>query len=169
MLQRRFTGGSRITDKSIATYVHIGFIKELMPKAKIVVVSRDPRDNALSIYKNMFADGLHRYSNDLRDIARFMRMFEAQIAYWDDAAPGSFTTISYEELIADPETQSRRLIADVGLDWEEACLDFHQSKARVDTLSNVQVRQPIYASSVGAWRSYESELAPFIETYGPIR
>ena len=169
MLKDRYPGAKRITDKSIGTYVHIGFIKQLFPAAKIVVVSRDPRDNALSIYKNMFADGLHRYSNDLSDIARFMRLFEAQVAFWSEVSPDAFTTISYEELIADPETQSRRLIENVGLEWQEACLSFHQNTARVDTLSNVQVRQPIYASSVGAWRAYETELAPFIETYGPIR
>jgi tetratricopeptide (TPR) repeat protein len=169
LLQARFPGVARITDKSIGTYVNIGFIKTIMPSAKIVVVRRDPRDNSLSIYKNMFADGQHRYSNDLADIARFMRLFEEQVDFWEEAAPGSFTTIRYDDIIAEPEAQSRKLIADVGLEWQDACLSFYQSTARVDTLSNVQVRQPIYASSVGAWEKYKTELAPFIETYGPIR
>jgi tetratricopeptide (TPR) repeat protein len=169
MLQARFPGVGRVTDKSIATYVNIGFIKTVLPSARIVVVRRDPRDNALSIYKNMFADGQHRYSNDLADIARFMRLFEKQVAFWDDAAPGSFTTIRYDDIIAEPEAQSRKLIADVGLDWEDACLSFYDNTARVDTLSNVQVRQPIYASSVGAWEKFEAELAPFIQTYGAIQ
>jgi tetratricopeptide (TPR) repeat protein len=169
LLQARFPGVARITDKSIATYVKLGFIKTILPNAKIVVVRRDPRDNALSIYKNMFADGQHRYSNDLADIARFMRLFEEQVDFWEGAMPGSFTTVRYDDIIAEPEAQSRKLIADVGLEWQDACLSFYQSTARVDTLSNVQVRQPIYASSVGAWEKYKTELAPFIETYGPIR
>ena len=168
VLQSRFPGAAWITDKSIATYVNIGFIKAIMPNARIVVVRRDPRDNALSIFKNMFADGQHRYSNDLADIARFMRLFEEQVAFWEEAAPGSFTTIRYDDIIAEPEAQSRKLIADVGLDWQDACLSFYDNAARVDTLSNVQVRQPIYASSVGAWKRFEKELAPFLETYGPI-
>ena len=168
LLQARFPGVTRITDKSIATYVRIGFIKTIFPNAKIVVVRRDPRDNALSIFKNMFVDGQHRYSNDLADIARFMRLFEEQVAFWEEAAPGSFTTIRYDDIIAEPEAQTRQLISDVGLEWQDACLSFYDSGARVDTLSNVQVRQPIYASSVGAWKRFEKELAPFLETYGPI-
>lgn len=168
VLQARFEGAGRITDKSISTYTHIGFIKALLPNAKIVVVQRDPRDTAVSLYKNMFADGQHRYANDLGDIARFTRLHETQVAFWEAEAPGSFTTARYEDFITDPEGASRRLIADVGLEWEEACLSFYTSGARVDTLSNVQVRQPIYASSVGVWRKHEEALAPFLETYGSV-
>jgi tetratricopeptide (TPR) repeat protein len=168
LLQTRFPQVGRITDKSIATYVKIGFIKHIMPNARIVVVRRDPRDNAMSIFKNMFADGQHRYSNDLRDIARFIRLFDEQVAFWEAEVPGSFTTVRYDDIVANSEAVSRKLIENVGLEWQDACLSFYDSKTRVDTLSNVQVRQPIYASSKGAWEKYADELAPFIETYGPI-
>ncbi|MEP5762848.1 MAG: sulfotransferase [Litoreibacter sp.] len=168
MLRSRFPGATRITDKSISTFNHIGFVKLIFPNAKIVVVERDPRDTAISLYKNMFGDGLHRYSNDLGDIARFTTLFEEQIAFWLEMAPDSFTRVKYEDFISDPEMASRQVIESVGLEWHDACLSFYDSGARVDTLSNVQVRQPIYGSSMGAWRKHEEALEPFFKIYGKI-
>ncbi|MFY0692296.1 MAG: sulfotransferase [Paracoccaceae bacterium] len=161
----RLPGADLVTDKSISTYASIGLVKRMMPKARIVVVRRDPRDNALSIYKNMFRHGSHRYSNNLRNIARFMKIFEAQLAYWKRHCPDQFYEIRYEELTADPEVQSRALIDAVGLEWEDSCLSFYESKRMVKTLSSAQVRQPMYSSSVAAWKRFEKELQPFIDEY----
>ena len=161
----RVADTAHVTDKSISTFANIGLVRRMLPEAKIIVVLRDPRDNALSIYKNLFRPGLHRYSTNLKNIARFTRLFEAQMAYWSETCPDAFTTISYEDLIADPETHSRALIDAAGLEWEDQCLSFHQNRARVKTLSSVQIRQPIYASSTKAWEKYEKELQPFIEEY----
>lgn len=161
-------GAGHVTDKSISTYLYIGLLQKVMPKARFIVVRRDPRDNALSIYKNHFQDGLHRYSNDLRHIAGFLRQFEGVISYWREASPEPFHEINYEDLIADPEPHSKALIAAAGLEWEEACLSFYETKRVVRTLSSAQVRQPIYASSVGAWRTFEADMAPFLEAYGPV-
>ncbi|MEM6407153.1 MAG: sulfotransferase [Pseudomonadota bacterium] len=165
-LADRFPDAANVSDKSIASYSTIGLIRHALPDAKIIVVRRDPGDNALSIYKNLFEPGQHRYSTALRDIARFMRLFEAQLDYWRAALPGAFYELRYEELIADPEAQSRFLVAAAGLEWEEACLSFYDNKRQVDTLSATQVRQPIYSSSVAAWRKYEDEMRPFWEAYG---
>ncbi len=164
-LATRFPGARYVTDKSISSYASIGFIRYAVPDARIIVVRRDPADNALSIYKNMFRDGTHRYATDLRTIAKFMRLFERQLAFWQEQTPDAFSEIKYEELIADPEPQSRALIANVGLEWQDACLSFYDNARRVDTLSTTQVRQPIYASSVGAWKRYEANMAPFLEEY----
>ena len=164
-LAQRFPGAGHVTDKSISSYAMIGFIRHALPDAKIIVVRRDPGDNALSVYKNLFAGGTHRYAADLRHIASFFRLFEAQLAYWAKALPGSFSQIKYEELIANPEPQSRQLVVDAGLGWEDACLSFYNSARRVDTLSTTQVRQPIYSSSVGAWKRFGAEMTPFWEAY----
>ncbi len=165
MLAARFPDAAYVTDKSISSYGAIGFIRHALPDARIVVVRRDPADNALSIYKNMFAGGQHRYATDLRNIARFYKLFEAQVAFWERHCPDAFAQIRYEDLIADPEGQSRQLIAAAGLEWEDACLSFYDNKRQVDTLSTTQVRQPIYNSSVGAWRRHEAAMAPFIEEF----
>lgn len=153
----------RITDKSIQNHLILGHLHRAMPRAGLVVVRRDPRDIALSIYKNYFADGTHRYSNDLADIARYMKSFERIVAFWKDRVP--VHEIVYEELIADPEAQARALLEALGLEWQPDCLNFHRRSGAVKTLSIAQVRQPIYSSSSGAWRRYETEMQPFIETW----
>ncbi|EPX81500.1 tetratricopeptide repeat-containing sulfotransferase family protein [Litoreibacter arenae] len=163
-----FPEATTVTDKSISSYATLGFLAKIMPDARFVVVRRDPRDNALSLYKNQFREGLHRYANDLGDIAFFLRQFEQMVEFWRDQSPTKFHEIRYEQLIAEPEAQSRALVAAVGLDWEDACLSFYETKREVRTLSATQVRQPMYSSSVGAWKKFEQDMAPFIKAYGAI-
>ncbi len=157
-MRSRFPDADRITDKSIQTYLVMGFVKLALPRARVVVVRRDPRDNLLSIYKNVFHDGAHRYAYDLRDLGIYYKLFEEMIDYWRKRLPGYFHEISYDALTADPEAESRKLLAACDLEWQDQCLNFHQNKNRVDTLSIYQVRQPIYRSSVKAWQRYETEL-----------
>lgn len=155
-----------ITDKSILSYLIIGLLHHTLPDARFVVVQRDPRDIALSIHKNFFATGTHRYANDLTDIAHAIKRFRRHVAHWKAVLPGVIHEIRYEELVADPEPHSRALIAAAGLDWQDACLDFHKNTDAVKTLSVSQVRQPIYTGSAQAWKTYERELQPFIEAWG---
>jgi hypothetical protein len=94
-----------------------------------------------------------------------MRLFEAQLAHWRAAMPEAFHEVQYEALIGDPEAQSRALVAAAGLEWEEACLSFYASARKVDTLSSTQVRQPIYSSSVGAWKRHADQMETFWRAY----
>ncbi|MBM7067157.1 tetratricopeptide repeat-containing sulfotransferase family protein [Actibacterium sp. 188UL27-1] len=155
-----------VTDKSIQTHLIIGVLKQALPGARFIIVTRDPRDIALSIYKNVFAPGRHRYAYDLTHIAAYIRSYDRMMAFWREAMPDDLVEIAYEDLVADPETKTRELIAAAGLDWHEACLNFHENPRTVKTLSVHQVRQPIYRSSRQAWRRYETELQPFIQAYG---
>ncbi|RLJ59390.1 tetratricopeptide repeat protein [Litoreibacter meonggei] len=164
-LKELFPDAPMVTDKSISSYATMGFLAKVMPKARFVVVRRDPRDNALSIYKNQFRDGLHRYANNLEHIAVFLGQFEEMVEFWRVQLPGSFHEIKYEGLIADPEAQSRGLVEAVGLEWEDACLSFYETKREVRTLSATQVRQPMYSSSVGAWKKFERDMEPFLNAY----
>jgi len=158
-----FPEADRITDKSIQTYTLMGFVKLALPRARVVVVRRDPRDNLLSIYKNVFLEGAHRYAYSLHDLGIYYKLFEQTIDYWRARLPGYFHEISYDALTADPETEARNLLAACDLEWEDACLSFHQNRNRVDTLSVYQVRQPIYRSSVKAWQRYENDLGELFE------
>ena len=161
---RRFPGARHVTDKSIYTFEHVGALKLALPNARFVVVRRDPRDNLFSIYKSRFAQGTHGYAYDLEKLARYYGEFERMIDLWRDRVPGWFHEVSYETLVANPEEETRRLIAACGLDWEDACLSFHESAGRVQTLSVFQVRQPITSASVKGWRRFEAELKPMIDT-----
>ncbi|ULB12687.1 sulfotransferase (plasmid) [Cereibacter azotoformans] len=162
-MRRRFPDAAQVTDKSIQTHAWMGFIASALPKAKFVVVRRDPRDTALSIYRNVFAENTHLYAYDLRDLGLYFRMFEELIDFWREKLPGGFHEIQYEDLVAHPEEESRRLIAACGLPWEDACLNFHENTRRVQTLSLYQVRQPIYRSSTRAWERHAADLKEFID------
>jgi len=168
ILRARFPEAPRVTDKSIQTYLFLGLIRMALPKARFIVVRRDPRDTLLSIYKNKFPDGTHLYAYDQRDLAKYWRTFEQMVDFWRERLPGAFHEISYEALVADPEPQSRALIAACGLDWEDACLNFHENRRKVDTLSVFQVRQPISRASLAGWKRHEADLAPMLEELGPL-
>lgn len=155
-----------LTDKSIMAFLIYGLLHATLPNARFIVVHRDPRDIAVSIYKNYFNGGTHRYANDLATIADTIKSFRRIVAHWRKILPDRFTEIRYEDLVADPDTQSRHLILAAGLEWEEQCLNFHQSTGTVKTLSLHQVRQPIYQSSAAAWRRYEADLQPFFDAWG---
>ncbi|MFV0336000.1 MAG: tetratricopeptide repeat-containing sulfotransferase family protein [Tropicimonas sp.] len=151
-----------VTDKAIQAHLVMGLLRQAIPGARFIVVRRDPRDCLYSIYKNMFAPGKHRYAYDLEDLAAYYASFLKILDFWREVMPGGFHEVHYEDLVADPEPQSRALIAAAGLDWEDACLQSHKSGGAVKTLSMQQVRQPIYRSSAQAWRRYEAELQPLV-------
>ncbi|MGR3570628.1 sulfotransferase [Brevirhabdus sp.] len=153
----------QLVDKSIQTYGFLPLIRRALPNARIIVVRRDPRDTLLSIYKNVFPAGLHGYAYDLKDLAEFYTLFDGMIGFWRDLVPDWFTEMHYEDLIADPDAASRRLIAAAGLAWEDACLSYRDNAQTVRTLSLFQVRQPIYKSSLKAWQRYEDELQPMLK------
>jgi tetratricopeptide (TPR) repeat protein len=163
---RRHPGAARVTDKSIATYAVLGFVPLALPRAKVVVVRRDPRDLGFSLYKSWFADGQHRYAARQEDIAGFIRLFAGQVAFWRKALPGEFLELSYEALVADPEAEVRRLLDFCGLPWDPACLEFHRAGRPVATLSAAQVRAPIRRDAVGAWQRHAASLAPFLAALG---
>ncbi len=159
----RFPEASRITDKSIKSYMHMGLLKLALPKARFIVVRRDPRDTLLSMYKNKFPEGTHSYAYDLKDLAHYYGTFVEMVDFWRERVPDWFYEVNYDELVSNPEEESRKLIDACGLDWEDACLNFHENKNKVQTLSLYQVRQPITKASVKGWKRYEKELEPMIE------
>lgn len=163
MMRERFPETPQITDKSIQTYLTLGLMKLAMPNARFIVVRRDPRDTLLSIYKNVFPEGTHLYGYDQVDLARHYSTFVRMVDFWRERVPGWFHEIQYEELVADPEPQSRALIAACGLEWEDACLNFHENTRKVETLSVFQVRQPISKGSVKAWARYGDRLKPMLD------
>ncbi|MFP7570966.1 tetratricopeptide repeat-containing sulfotransferase family protein [Marivita sp. S2033] len=155
-----------MTDKSIMAFLIYGLLHASLPNARFIVIHRDPRDIALSVYKNHFSGGTHRYATDLAAIAEVIKTFRKITAHWRDTLPDRFSEIRYEDLVAAPDQTSKSLIAAAGLDWQERCLDFHKSGGTVKTLSLHQVRQPIYQSSAAAWRRHEAELQPFLDAWG---
>jgi len=162
-LTHHYPGTSHITDKSIMTYKRMGLLKAAMPNCKFIIVRRDPRDNLLSIYRNKFADNTHLYAYNLENLGTYYKQFLRIMDFWRNKMPTGFMEINYEDLINDPETQAQKLVNYCNLDWENKCLEFYKSERQVKTLSILQVRQPIYKSSVKAWQRYEQDLQPLFK------
>jgi len=155
-------GKACFIDKLPANFLYVGHIARALPNARIVCLRRNPMDTIWSNYKNLFASqsAYYAYSYDLMDIAHYYARFDRLMALWDDLWSGRVLQLSYEELVANQEQQTRRLLDHCGLAWDAACLSFHENKAAVATPSAAQVRQPLNADSVGKWRAHEEALAP---------
>jgi len=155
-------GKPRFTDKLPANFLYIGHILRALPAARIVCLRRNPMDTLWSNYKNLFASqsAYYAYSYDLMDTARYYVRFDRLMAMWESLWPGRVLQLSYEGLVADQEGQTRRLLAHCDLDWDEACLSFHENSAAVATPSAAQVRRPINADAIGKWRSHADAMAP---------
>lgn len=161
-LRKHGGGAVRVTDKMPGNFLHLGLIALLLPKAKLIHCRRDPLDTCLSIYFHHFA-AYHPYAYDLKNLGYYYRQYERLMAHWRDALPVEIFEVRYEEMVANQEEVSRKLVDFCGLDWDERCLSFHQSKRSVRTASNWQVRQPIYKSAVQRWKRYERHLGPLKE------
>jgi len=158
----------RVTDKMPANYFVIGLIHLMLPNAKIIHVQRNPVDNCLSCFTNLFR-AKQEYTYDLAELGRYYADYARLMAHWRRVLPaGAFLDIRYEDIVADQEAAARRLLAFCDLEWDAACLDFHANKRAIRTASITQVRQPIYGTSVERWRSYEKFLGPLLDTLGEL-
>lgn len=153
-------GTSRFVDKLPANFLYVGHIARALPNARIVCLRRHPMDTVWSNYKNLFASqsAYYAYSYDLMDTARYYARFDRLMRLWARRFPGRVLELSYEALVADQEAQTRALLAYCGLDWDAACLSFHENRAAVATPSAAQVRRPLNADAVARWRRYEAQL-----------
>jgi tetratricopeptide (TPR) repeat protein len=152
-------GKHRFIDKMPNNFRHIGLIHLILPDAKIIDARRDPMACCFSNFKQLFAAG-QQFTYSLDDIARYYRAYVELMAHWDAVLPGAVLRVTYEELVADLETQVRRILAFCDLDFEPGCVDFHKTVRRVHTASSEQVRRPISAEAVDHWRHFEPWLEP---------
>jgi thioredoxin-like negative regulator of GroEL len=159
-------GQTRLTDKALLNIEYLGLIHLCLPGARIVHCRRDPRDVGLSCFASRFSEGLD-YAYDLAELGRYWRAYDRLMAHWRAVLPaGRLFEAPYEAVVDDVETWSRRLIAHCGLDWDDACLRFHESGREVRTASFAQVRRPVYRSSVGRWRRFAPHLGPLLDALG---
>lgn len=160
---RPFTGHTRrFIDKYPLNFQNIGLIRAALPNACIIHMRRTPMDACYAIYKFLFNEA-YAWSYDLDEIAKYYVAYRRLMEHWYKLFPGKILDIAYEDLVSDVEKTARKLVADLGLDWEAACLDFHRNKAATMTGSAAQVRREVYSSSVGRWRDYEEPLRPLAE------
>ena len=156
-------GTGFITDKMPHNFRLIGMIRLMLPKAIIIHCCRDPLDTCLSIFKSYFSASGNYYAYDLGELGRYYTLYRDLMDHWHRVLPGFIYDIHYEDLVANQEGQTRALLSHCGLEWDDACLDFHRTDRPVRTASAVQVRRPIYTDSIQSWKRYENWIEPLLD------
>jgi hypothetical protein len=150
----------RFIDKTLQNYLYCGLIHAALPAARIILVQRHPMDACWAIYKAHFR-GKFSFSYHQIELAEYYLAYRRLSRHWRATLPPDvLLEINYEDIVRDQAAASRRLISFVGLPWNDEVLRFHESPAPSATASAVQVRRPIYSSSVGKWRHHAERLAP---------
>jgi tetratricopeptide (TPR) repeat protein len=156
------TDAARVVDKMPANFWYVGIIRLVLPRARIIHVVRNPVDTLLSCFQQNFSQG-QEFSNDLASAAHYYRLYRDIMDFWQQWDTKAFLTVRYEDLTADLESQARRIVDHIGLEWEADCALPHKAKRSVKTASVWQVRQPVYQTSVARWKRYETELQSLLE------
>jgi len=165
---RRFrTGAPRFIDKMPNNFATIGLLHLILPHARFINARRDPLDTCLSCYKQLFARG-QSFTYDLLELGEYYLEYQRMMDHWHQVLPGRVLDVHYEDVVANLERETRRMLDFCGLPWEDACLRFHETERPVRTASSEQVRRPIYRDAVGFWRNYASHLEPLRETLRPL-
>ncbi|MFA6899626.1 MAG: tetratricopeptide repeat protein [Desulfurivibrionaceae bacterium] len=157
-----------VTDKMPDNFRFLGIIAMALPNARIIHVQRNPMDTCLSCFTQFFS-APHPFSYNLHELGRFYRAYHQLMEHWRNTLPpGMMLELRYEDLVGNHENEIRRLLDHCGLEWHPDCLAFHTTKRPVHTASVIQVRQPLYKTSVARWKRYEKQLGPLLEALGPL-
>lgn len=163
----RLLGRPFFIDKMPNNFAHSGLIHLILPNAKIIDVRRHPMGCCFSGFKQLFAQG-QAFTYGLADIGRYYRDYVELMAHFDAVLPGRIHRVIYEALVAEPETEVRRLLDHCGLPFEAACLRFYENDRAVRTASSEQVRRPIFTDATDHWRRFEAWLGPLKASLGPV-
>jgi hypothetical protein len=150
----------RFIDKLPHNFLYAGYIANALPNARIICLRRDPMDTCLSNFRQLFSEKspFFDYSFDLLDTGRYYILFDRLMAHWQRVLPSRILEVNYEDLVESQESSSRRLLEFCGLPWRDECLRFETNPAPVATASAVQVRAPMYRSSLKRWKKYGEQL-----------
>ena len=165
--RHRITNKPLFTDKLPNNFPHVGFIKLILPNAKIINARRHPFDSCLGGYKQLFGMG-QNFTYDMLDLAHYYQQYDAMMKHWHEVFPGEILDVHYEETVTDLEAQVRKILKHCDLPFEESCLRYHENNRAVKTASSEQVRQPIYTEALGKWRRYADHLDLWQDQLGYI-
>ena len=154
-------------DKNPNNFVYAGIVRIALPNARIIDARRHPLDSCFGSYKQLFASG-QPFTYDMTELGEYYLQYCRLMDHWRQVLPGFVLEVHYEEVVADLETQVRRILDFCGLPFEDNCLRFHETERAVKTASSEQVRRPIYSSSVNLWRNYEPHLEELIHILKPL-
>ena len=143
-------------------FERVGFINQIFPGARFVYCTRDPLDTILSCFIQNFQAGL-TFAFQLEQITRVYIAHERLMRHWQELMPQQIHVVNYELLVANLDKRAREIAAFLQLEFDAAMLQPHRQKRAVTTASNLQVRKPVYNSSIGNWKHYETQLQAVID------
>jgi hypothetical protein len=149
----------------LSNFRHVGLLQLMFPHASIIDARRHPLGCGLSCYKQLFGWGVN-FSYDLRELGLYYRDYVDLMEHMDAVLPGRVHRVQYERLVADPDTEVRRLLDYCRLPFDAGCLRFYDNRRVVQTMSSEQVRRPIYTEGVDQWRHFDPWLGPLKEALG---
>ncbi|WP_052657390.1 sulfotransferase family protein [Thalassospira sp. HJ] len=156
----------RIIDKLPANFVRAGMIALMLPNTRIIHCRRNPVATCFSIYNRRFG-GIQNFAYDQKELGHYYNTYMKFMHHWRQVLPADrFIEVDYENVIDDLGTEARRLIDFVGLEWDDACMEFHKTKRQIRTHSAMQVRNPIYRDGLKNWEPYANYLQPLLDTLG---
>ncbi len=164
LLAQRFGPHGLIVDKTLSHAMTLGLIAHILPEARFIWLKRTPGAVAWSCFRTRFSQGM-AWSWSLAEIGAHLRVLEGFHAHWRGVLGERLLSLDYEALVHAPDLWTKRLLAHAGLDDEEGTRRFHENARVVQTSSMAQVREPVHARAVDAWRAYEGKLAPFFERW----
>jgi tetratricopeptide (TPR) repeat protein len=147
-----------IIDKTLTNFWYIGFIKIFFPNSKIIHSYRDPKDNCLSIYKNLFSNN-EAWSYSEEQIGEYFLIYDDLMKFWNELFKNEIYNSKYEDIINDHEKKTKQLISFCGLEWEDNCLNHHKNNNPIKTLSINQANKPIYKTSINSSKFYSTKLS----------
>ena len=153
-------------DKMPNNFFHVGLIKLILPRAKVIDARRHPMACCFSGFTQLFGEG-QDFSYGLREIGNYYRQYVTLMDHWGRVLPGFVLRVAYEDVVENLEGQVRRLLDFCELPFEPACLEYHRTERSIRTPSAAQVRRPIYTSGLEQWRNYEPWLDPLKDALGP--
>ena len=162
--KRYRTDKPHFIDKMPNNFAHIGFLKLILPNAKVINATRHPLDSCMSSFKQLFYKG-QSWSYDLFEIGEYYLEYDRVMKHWQEILPNEILDLEYEKLVENQEHETNRLLEFCGLDWEEHCLKFYENKRPIKTASDTQARKKVYKSSVNMWKNYEMYLKDFFKKF----
>jgi Tfp pilus assembly protein PilF len=161
MINKLSNNANRTTDKLPSNFDSIGFIKLILPNAKIIHCTRNSNDTCLSIFKNHFTSGKINFAYDLNEIVAYYSLYNDLMKHWESVLPDFMFNVSYENLIKNPDQVIKTMLKNCDLEWSNNCLAFYKNNRAIKTASDVQVRNKLYKSSINSWKNYEKYVSSF--------
>ena len=158
-IQHRLDDAPYFVEKLPENVLYLGFVAKAWPQAGIVHLRRHPMDACFALFKQSY----FRFAYSLDDLAEYYLAYDRLVRHWRETLGSRIIEVAYEDIVKDQEGQTRRLLDYLGLEFEDACLNFDSNQAPVATASSVQVREKIHSRSVGKWMNFEAQLAPLYE------